>query len=214
MYNYSIVVEEALEMLELSNEKFNESQRVRMDYILYAKQSGDKFLLIKKALAKATRYNPITLEGLGTYTSFNNFLEEYVEPKYGIQPSTVKDHVKLAECWEIVLSLGMQDKSNTLSLSKSMRVARTLKIIRWYEKHVDNGVPADQLTLERYWEEEENKLREAEDPSVLTKKQLTQRVQDLEMQLGIARTTISQLEKELARYKQEAKPLPAALFVR
>ena len=212
MSNYITLVREGLRMHALSDQKFAESQLVRMEYIRYAKEAGDKFLVIKQALDGAKKTNPIHLEGLGTFTSFHQFCL-HMEKTEGIKESTLKDYVKLAESWDIVLKLGMQDSSTVAGITKSMRITRTLKIIRWFERNIRGGVPEEELTLDRYWQEMDA-LESGLDPSVLTKQQLTQRVQDLEMQLGIARTTISQLEKELSRYKQEAKPLPAALFAR
>lgn len=193
MFNYNTVVEEGLRMFELSDETFNESQRVRIDYILYAKQSGDNFLKIKQALQKATRYNPIELSGVGTFTSFQNFLE-HLEETRGVKASTIKEHVILAENWDIVLKLGMQDKENVHKLKNCMRVARTLKVIRWYKAKVKAGVPEELLTLELYWEEEEARVNGSESDG-LTKRQLQQKVTLLECR-------VAELEAELMLSKQ------------
>lgn len=180
-------------MFELSDETFNESQRVRIDYIRYAKQSGDNFLKIKQALQEATRYKPKELPGVGTFTSFQNFLE-HLEETRGVKASTIKEYVILAENWDVVLKLGMQDKENIDKLKNCMRVARTLKVIRWYKAKLKEGIAEDLLTLERYWEEEEAKINEAESGG-LTKKQLQQKVALLECR-------IAELEAELMLSKQ------------
>lgn len=215
MLNYSTLIEEGLHLHALSDQKFGESQVIRMDYILYAKQSGDKFLQIKKALDGAKVTKPVTLDGVGTFTSFHNFCC-FMEQTYGVKESTIKGYVTLAENWEIVIKLGMQDKDTVSGLRKSMRVARTLKIIRWYKKKIEDKVPEEELSIDLYWQEMDALEAAAHGMSVdadgavvempvLTKKQLSQRVEDLERELSIAKTTISQLQAELAKTKS---PLP------
>lgn len=156
MLNYSTVITQGLRMAELSNQKFDESQLVRMDHILYAKESGDQFLLIKQALDGATKTNPIDLPGVGTFSSFANFLE-HIEETTEYSASTIKEYVKLAESWGIVLKLNMQDKENVENYGNCMRINRTLKIIRWYEK-VEDVYPPEKLTIAQYWLDEEARL--------------------------------------------------------
>lgn len=122
-------------------------------------QGGSSFLLIKQALVGATVTKPVTLEGLGTFTSFQNFLY-WLQDKEGANPSTIKEYVKLAENWHIVLKLNMQDKENVENYGNCMRINRTLKIIRWYEK-VEGVYTPEKLTIAQYWLDEEAKLEAA-----------------------------------------------------
>lgn len=218
MLNYSTVITQGLRMAELSNQKFDESQLVRMDHILYAKESGDQFLLIKQALETATKTSPIELPGVGTFTSFANFLE-YIEETTDFSASTIKEYVKLAENWHIVLKLNMQDKENVENYGNCMRINRTLKIIRWYEK-VESIYPPEKLTLEQYWIDEEAKLsaaREAKAEREQQEKQLKESYSQLQARLALVENELEHLRRRnvpiddyntlLSGYREKVKEL-------
>lgn len=154
----SFVEGHALDKTTLADEKFTDSQRLRMQSIKAYREAGIYWLKIKAMLAPATPKNPIETD-LGTFSSFNDYLTKRGHPKRAIY-----DHIKLAENWHIVLGLGMQDASNSTAISKSMRLCRTLKIIKWANDKIEDGTPLSQLTLDQYWEETEGSLT-LKDPS-------------------------------------------------
>lgn len=217
MLNCSIVLSEGLRMADLSEEKFDESQLVRMDHILYAKEAGDRFLLLKQELAGATPTKPKELEGIeGSFTSFQNFLE-YVEETSAHSASTIKEYVKLAENWDIVLKLNMQDKENVENYGNCMRINRTLKIIRWYEK-VEGVYPPEKLTIAQYWLDEEAKLeaaRQAKAERDQNEKALTSKYSQLKhdyhnLQIDY-QVKVSQYEDQVTRLETRISELEAQI---
>lgn len=151
----------AMEMKDLHDSKFKQSQLLRMEAIEALKESGMALIAIRDALSKATKNNPITLD-IGTYCSFNDYLNS---GRLNISRRYAYSYIKLAENWDIVLKLGMQDSTDSDMLQNSMRLSRTLKIIDWYKARLDAGVDPVYLTLDAYWAEEENAFNYADRPN-------------------------------------------------
>lgn len=166
---------------------FNESQKLRVAALASYKAAGDALIAIRELLKPASKLNPIETD-LGTFTSFSQFLDSgHIETK----KTSAYASIKLAENWDIVLKLGMQDTTDMKTLSKSMRLNRTLRIIDWYKANVELGRNESELTLDQYWLEAEGSAPMSSGP---TKRQLEQELQS-------ARVTITQLESEVAALK-------------
>lgn len=178
--------------------KFVESQLLRVAAIASYKKAGDALLQIQELLGSATKTNPVETD-LGTFTSFNEYLDSGV---LDVGRTSAYQAIKIAKHWDIVLKLGMQDTSSHKTLSKSMRVSRTIKIIDWYLQALQDGRREEDLTLDLYWEENEPSPQ-----SGPTKKQLQQQNEELQAQ-------VLALLEENARLRAQLNPMPAALLAR
>lgn len=116
---------------------------------------GTCLIAIRESFAASRLSEPLQTD-LGTFRSFNHFLTEKGEECLGISRRTAYNYIKLAENWDIVLKLGMQDISKD-KLPNAMRVSRTLQIVSWYKKKVKAGADPDTLTLDLYWAEDKAK---------------------------------------------------------
>jgi hypothetical protein len=183
----------------LSQTEFNVSQRHRMDYIFYAKEAGERLLEIKELLKGATKTRPVETD-LGTYISYSDFLD-----KNDICRKTAHNYTTLAENWEVVLKLGMQDKEKEENLGNSMRLCRTLEIIVWYKKKVEEGYPEDLLTLAAYWDEKKLRAQVEQEKRESRQKyieKLEYEVVNLQMQIDMRDRTIHKLQSELEEYRK------------
>lgn len=131
---------------------FDESQKLRITSTAHYKEAGEYLMEIRELLKVAKPSKPCETD-LGTFRSFNHFLTEKGEECLGISRRTAYNYIKLAENWDIVLKLGMQDISKD-KLPNAMRVSRTLQIVSWYKKKVKAGADPDTLTLDLYWAED------------------------------------------------------------
>jgi hypothetical protein len=183
-----------------------------MKHIKSAKEAGELFSIIKKMLVGASKNNPVETD-IGTFTSWRNFIETQ-----GLCRETIDNYIKLAENWDIVLKLGMQDASNIDGLKNSMRVCRTLKIIKWVlqkKKSFRDSLPYDlteeernqaledyeaTLTVQQYWEEQEAELSATQ--AGPTKRQLQEQLEFTQTQLALALDKIDQLKAELQRERR------------
>lgn len=166
------------------------------EYIEYAKQCGEELLKIKQMLkeAKASKNNPVETD-MGSYHSYTEFLE-----LNGIDRSTANNYTTLAEDWGIVLKLGMQDKSNVEYLGNSMRVVRTIKVIRWYKDRKQAGYPDELLTIKQYWKEQEEALELAKSKTESTMdyvRTLEEQLRSTKQELSEALNTINELKARL-----------------
>lgn len=152
--------------------------------IAAAKAAGDELIYIRKVLAPATKTNPLETD-IGTFISFSDYLT-----KRGWNHGTAYRYIKLAENWDIVLKLGMQDKESSAG---AMRLCRTLKVIEWYNQRVKEGIDPETLTLERYWSEQEK-------PSGHT-------VKELLIELAAARAELTTTRQQADRYKEQYEQL-------
>jgi hypothetical protein len=134
---------------------FNESQRLRISSTAYYKEAGEYLIQIRELLKVAKPSKPCETD-LGVFRSFNHFLTEKAEECLGVSRRTAYSYIKLAENWDIVLKLGMQDISDD-KLPNAMRVCRTLQVVSWYKKKVKAGADPDTLTLDLYWAEDKAK---------------------------------------------------------
>lgn len=141
--------------------KFDQSQLIRMEAIASLNEAGKALLRIQEKFKEAKASGDSMIEtDLGNFQNFDDYL---------VRGSTIKktkayDYIKLANNWDVVLALGMQDASCSKQLAKSMRLCRTLKIISWYNQGVKDGRPKEELTLDEYWAEDEaRRLKAIED---------------------------------------------------
>jgi hypothetical protein len=190
MLSISQDLQQAKAMISLHDSKFDDSQRLRMEAILALKCAGDALIKIRSALKDATKTNPIETD-LGVFRSFNHFLDEGFKD---MKRTYCYKCIKLAENWDIVLKLGMQDCSDSKSLSKSMRLSRTLRIIDWYLEQTAASRPEEELTIDQYWLEQDQQQTHAG----LTKRQL-------QLELEKAQVLIEQLLTENANLKSKLR---------
>ena len=146
-----------------------------------AKTAGEMLLKIKEVLAPATKTKPVMTD-MGEFKSFSHFLTSQ-----GINRASAYRFMKLAEHWDVVEKLGMQDEQLPAG---SMRLCRTIKVLEWYLERREQGVDESLLTLQRYWDEVEgnksNKASGAPQSIAELKEQLTyyqQRCELLEQQM-------------------------------
>jgi hypothetical protein len=142
---------------------------------------------------KATNQVPITTE-MGTYTGWEDYLK-----KSGWAKGTAYDYIYLAENWDIVIKLRLQDDDVQKITRKSIAVSRTLKIIRWFKTKVTDGFDPDTLTLDMYWAEVEGNSRAA-GPS---KKEMQAELMGLRALVDSQSKKIMQQDREIARLKEE-----------
>jgi hypothetical protein len=133
---------------------FDKSQILRIKSIHYLKEAGEALLAVRSLLKPASRKAPV--EG---YVSFADFLK-----KNDWNRDTAYRYIKLAENWDVVLKLDMQNVSEK-TLANSMRICKTLEIIDWYKKKIKAGADASTLTLKLYWlEQKGGKEKKASQP--------------------------------------------------
>jgi hypothetical protein len=200
-------------MVSEHDAKFRESQLKRIEAIAALKAAGDALIAIRTKLreAGASTKNPVTTD-LGTFTSFDDYVKSGVS---GVRKTYAYDYITLAENWDIVLKLGMQDTSNEKTLANSMRLARTLRIIRWYKEKVAQGCDPDTLTLDLYWEEQEPKKTPGP-----TKEQLKEALESVQVKLNmtekeleVAYTRITELEAEVHKLRAyDARQMVPSMF--
>lgn len=186
----------------ISSEKscFKQKQLLRMKSIYYAKNAGDILIRVRELLVNASEQNPIETD-IGVFCNFKEF---YLQQ--GLKKATVYRYIKLAENWDIVVKLGMQDQENAENLGKCMRLMRTLRIIDWYLEQVAAGRPEESLTLEQYWLDEEAAAAARQESSQARHAQqedLAQQLSTVQGELFLA----NQKLKELDILKQKVKEL-------
>ena len=181
--------------LSLEKKCFEESQIVRMRSILHAKNAGDLLIEARNKLRAATKETPIETD-LGIMTCFKDFYESQKLTK-----RTVYRYIKLAEHWDIVLKLGMQDESNAQTLGNCMRLVRTLHVIDWYLGKQEQGVDESLLTLDLYWLEQQPVNN---GPS---KKQLIEQISSLQDMLLETQAELSLLKKENEQLRANYKKI-------
>lgn len=168
-------------MQALHESKFKESQLKRIEAIAALKGAGDALISIRTLLATASKDNP-KLTDLGTFTSFREYLESGTL-NFSVQ--SAYRYIKLSENWDIVLKLGMQ---NVEHADKSMRLIRTLKIIDWYRAKVADGWDEELLTLDLYWEEDNNRSPRVDRPTY----------RELQAEVSYLRSRVNELEALLS----------------
>jgi len=172
-------LEIAREMESLSEEKFKESQEIRKESLIAARDAGYQYLSIKRDLDDASKNNPIETD-LGTFTSFRNFLESQ-----NLSVTSVYRYIKLADNWHVVESMRLMETK------ACYRLIATLKIIDWFNKSVEEGEDPETLTYQRYWEE----LGEAASERKQKTQTLTERYQSLQEEYSELQTAYNK-EKE------------------
>jgi hypothetical protein len=177
----------AQKMYDLHESKFTESQKLRIESISALNECGKSLMIIRDLLKDATKTNPIETD-VGTFNSFSDYLNS---GNLSFGARYAYSYIKLAENWDIVLHLGMQDTSDEKTLQKSMRLSRTLKIIDWYKAKIAAGWEPEYLTLDLYWAEDNAPRGYDSRPNY---KNLYEEAQ----------ATIARLEAELNRYRLEA----------
>lgn len=141
---------EAMSLKADADKQYVEAQLTKMRAIESYKQSGDRLIKLRSLLKTATKNNPVETD-MGVFTGWEDYLKRTEWSR-----SSANEYITLAENWDIVLKLGMQDTTNAETVKKCMRLCRTLKIIRWYKEQITAGRPEEELTLDVYWLEEEN----------------------------------------------------------
>ena len=99
----------------------------------------------------------------------------------------------------------MQDKEKEENLGNSMRLCRTLEIIVWYKKKVEEGYPEDLLTLAAYWDEKKLRAQVEQEKRESRQKyieKLEYEVVNLQMQIDMRDRTIHKLQSELEEYRK------------
>jgi hypothetical protein len=165
---------------------YEEAQLTKMRAIYSYKLAGDKLIELRALLKPATKNNPLVTD-MGVFTGWDHYLKET-----GWTKSNAHDYITLAENWDIVLSLGMQDTTSPETVKKCMRLCRTIKVIRWYKTKLEQGYKPEQLSLDLYWEEVEGKSRAAGP----TKR-------ELQAELDSLRVIVKSQEQEIALLKQQ-----------
>ena len=176
----------ALAMKDLHDQKFQESQLKRIEAIAALKEAGLALIQIRELFATATPNS----EGLietddGNFKSFKAYLKSGA---LAFSSRSAYNYIKLADNWDIILDLGMQDPHNA---DKCMRLCRTLKVIDWYNRKLEEGWEPEYLTLDLYWSEDNAPNGYESRPNY---KNLYEEAQ----------ATIARLEAELNRYRLEA----------
>lgn len=191
---------EAQSMLEQSQAEFNESQLIRMRYILSAKEAGARFAIIKKHFNEVGQRKPKVTD-MGTFNTWEEFCESQ-----GYSYKTIDNYIKLYENWDIVLKLGMQNADNVEDLGKSMRVCRTLKVINWYKKEKGKGRPEEELTIKQYWIDNEAQLEQKKLEALEKNEQLSMlknEVETLREENRSLKQRLLDLEKQLQQLQQK-----------
>ena len=191
---------EAQSMLEQSQAEFNESQLIRMRYILSAKEAGARFAVIKKLFNEVGQRKPKVTD-MGTFNTWEEFCETQ-----GYSYKTIDNYIKLYENWDIVLKLGMQNADNVEDLGKSMRVCRTLKVINWYKKEKGKGRPEEELTIKQYWIDNEAQLEQKKLEALEKNEQLSvlkTEVETLREENRSLKQRLLDLEKQLQQLQQK-----------
>jgi hypothetical protein len=186
---YKIQTLEALKKKETASLYLKDIGIIKPNHIETCKYKGDCLIELRTLLKPATKRSPLETD-LGTFTGWEDYLKQT-----GWSKTNANDYINLAENWDIVLKLGMQDTTNAETVKKCMRLCRTLKIIRWYKTQLELGRPEEELTLDQYWLEQE--APRVEGP---TKKQLQEEV--------------DQLRESLAQLKAEKERLQTLLSVK
>lgn len=201
MIEFSITAHHARaeEMHDLHEIKFKESQLLRIEAIAALKESGLALIKIREGLKEATKNNPVTTE-LGTFSSFSDYLNR---DSRKISATYAYKYIKLAENWDIVESLGMQDTTDEKTLAKSMRLSRTLRIIDWYKLKLDNGYNREDLTLDLYWQEQDSPSH-SERPSY---RQLQAEVSSLKAVIELQNKQLAELSSLRATIKVQEEQL-------
>ena len=173
-------------MKDLHDQKFQESQLKRIEAIAALKEAGLALIKIRELFTTATPNS----EGLietddGNFKSFKAYLKGGVLP---FSSRSAYNYIKLADHWDIIIDLGMQDQRNA---DKCMRLCRTLKVIDWYNRKLEEGWEPEYLTLDLYWAEDNAPNGYESRPNY---KNLYEEAQ----------ATIARLEAELNRYRLEA----------
>lgn len=191
---------EAQSMLEQSQAEFNESQLIRMRYILSAKEAGARFAEIRKLFDEVGMHKPVHTD-MGTFKGWTDFCQSQ-----GYDPKTINNYINLYENWDIVLKLGMQNADNVEDLGKSMRVCRTLKIINWYKKEKKKGRPEEELTIKQYWIDNEAQLGQKKLEALEKNEQLSMlktEVETLREENRSLKLRLLDLEKQLQQLQQK-----------
>jgi hypothetical protein len=193
--------EEATAMDALHHAKYDESQTLRIEAISAAYKAGLALIAIRDELKSkgASPTNPVETD-LGTFTSFENYL---LSDKATIKKTAAYSYIKLAENWDVVVKLGMQDTTNPTTRKKCMRLCRTLKVVDWYKEQTTAGRPEEELTLDTYWEEVENHAQ----VGGLTKRQLQQQLEQTEAELAITRAQLADALRKLTLLEQPQRAL-------
>lgn len=182
-------------MYDLHETKFKESQLLRMEAISALNECGKALIEIRTALAGATKTKPVETD-LGVFGSFSEFLnsnQTKFSARYAYQ------YIKLAEHWDIVLKLGMQDTTDEKTLQKSMRLNRTLRIIDWYKAKLDDGWDEELLTLDLYWQEDEqHKVTPSSRPSY----------KELQLEVNYLQSKVMDLQKHITTLEARLEPCP------
>jgi FtsZ-binding cell division protein ZapB len=196
-------------MLSEHDIQFEKSQEIRVAALNCYKEAGDALIELRRLLSGATKTNPVETD-LGTYTSFEHLLKSDRSPA---RKTSAYQAIKLAENWDIVVALGMQDTTNPETLRRCMRVSRTIKVIDWAKAKMATGVPLSELKFEHYWEDEEAarqyRLAERQAEQDL-RRDTAQAAVDYETHQQVV-TWAKQLEQELDHTKQKANALEQEL---
>lgn len=180
MFIVTVYEFEAKAMHVLHDTKFQESQLKRIEAIAALKACGDALIAIRNGLAPASKSTPVETD-VGTFTSFREYLNAGTL-NFSVQ--SAYKYIKLAENWDIVLRLGMQDEKNA---EKCMRLIRTLKIIDWYKSKLEEGWDEELLTLDLYWEEENSSKPSSDRPTY----------KELQIEVSYLRSRVKELEARL-----------------
>jgi hypothetical protein len=175
-----------MSLREDAEKHYEEAQLTKMRAIYSYKLAGDKLIELRNLLKPATKSAPITTD-MGVFTGWDHYLKET-----GWTKSNAHDYMTLAENWNIVLTLGMQDTSSPETVKKCMRLCRTIKIIRWYKEKIAAGYAKDQLTLDLYWEEQEQPKQTGR-PTY----------RELQAEVKALKAEVDKLRTELTKYKLE-----------
>jgi hypothetical protein len=140
--------------------KFDQSQLIRIEAIASLNEAGKALLRIQDKFKEAKASGSGLIEtDLGDFKNF----DDYLVRGSSIKKTKAYDYIKLANNWNVVLALGMQDTTCSKTLAKSMRLCRTLKIISWYNQCLKEGRPESGLTLDQYWfEDDQRRLKAVE----------------------------------------------------
>lgn len=130
-----------------------EAQKVLMQAIASLKAAGDSLVILREALNAGSEGSPVETD-LGWFTSFDDFINKSPE----LSNRDVQGCIKLAENWDTVLKLGLQDDTQLVTVMSAVPFERTLEIIDEYNNCVAQGADPDSLDLTMFlddWELED-----------------------------------------------------------
>lgn len=183
--------------LSIAKEAYDTSQQYRFKSLTHYKNSGEFLIKIREALRGASKLNPVVSD-IGTFTSFEHYLQTFYgrDSAAGLKRTQARNHMRLAENWDIVEDLKLQESE------ACYRLQITLKIITWGIKKRGAGYNLKELDHHLYFKEREELAAQQERTSKPTYAQLEKKVDELTYKLEELSDKLQESNQEIIRLRR------------